>query len=234
LDCAAALAGLVALSPLGLLISVAIRAEDGGPVFYAHWRVGRNFSPFRLWKFRTMVPGADRMGGPVTVANDPRVTRVGHFLRRYKLDELPQLVNVLRGEMSVVGPRPESERYVALFRAQYARILQHRPGITDPASLAFRNEEEVLAGAGDADRLYTEEILPRKLALSVAYLRNRTLFSDLKIILQTLVRVVRPLPAGELIPSGSACANHPGSPAATRQPEQNMALRRALEEENSR
>jgi len=160
-------------------------------VFYLHPRVGRNFSRFRLLKFRTMSPGADRMGGPVTVAGDPRVTRVGRFLRRFKLDELPQLVNVVRGEMSLVGPRPESERYVALYREQYREILRHRPGITDPASLAFSNEEELLRGR-DAERIYLEEILPCKLALSAAYLKNRTVRSDLKILFQTLVRIARP------------------------------------------
>lgn len=208
LDCAAALAGVALLSPLGLLIGAAIKAEDGGPIFYLHPRVGRNFSPFRLLKFRTMVAGADRMGGPVTVADDPRVTRVGRFLRRYKLDELPQLVNVLRGEMSLVGPRPESERYVRLFRARYAQILLQQPGITDPATLAFRNEEQLLAG-GDSEKLYTEEILPRKLDLSAAYLANRTLLSDLNILVQTLFRIARPLPPMPLAPGPAGREEHP-------------------------
>jgi len=228
LECAAALAGLLVLSPLGLLISVAIRAEDGGPVFYGHPRVGRNFAPFRLWKFRTMVPGADRLGGPVTLARDPRVTRVGRFLRRYKLDELPQLLNVLRGEMSLVGPRPESERYVNLFRSQYARILEHRPGITDPATLAFRNEEELLVGE-DAEQLYQQQILPRKLALSAAYLRNRTPLSDLKIIGQTLLRILR-LPSPGAPPEPHAAGDSRAiSPAASPQPAASGPSRRGLE-----
>ena len=228
LECAAALTGLLLLSPLGLLISAAIRAEDGGPVFYGHTRVGRNFAPFRLWKFRTMIPGADRLGGPVTLAGDPRVTRVGRFLRRHKLDELPQLLNVLCGEMSLVGPRPESERYVRLFRTQYAQILEHRPGITDPAALAFRNEEELLVGE-NAERIYQEQILPRKLALSAAYLENRTPLSDLKIVGRTLLRIfLPPLPAGS--PALHADSDsHAISPAASPQPAAGGPSGRGLE-----
>lgn len=202
LDCAAALAGVALFFPLGALIAMAIKAHDGGPVFYSHARVGRNFIRFGLLKFRTMRPGADREGGPVTVANDPRVTRVGRLLRRYKLDELPQLINVLRGEMHLVGPRPESERYVALFRAEYEKLLRHRPGITDPATLAFRSEEEMLRGR-EAERVYVEEILPRKLALSSQYFENRTLLSDLRILFETVIRIARPLPLPE---TGSASA----------------------------
>jgi len=175
-----------------------------------------------------MVPGADRLGGPVTLAGDPRVTRVGRFLRRYKLDELPQLLNVLCGEMSLVGSRPESERYVTLFRTEYARILEHRPGITDPAALAFRNEEKLLVGE-DAERIYQEQILPRKLALSAAYLENRTPISDVKIIGQTLLRILLlPLPAG-------SPALHAGiddqaiSPTASPQPEASGPSRRSFE-----
>jgi lipopolysaccharide/colanic/teichoic acid biosynthesis glycosyltransferase len=228
LERTAAFVGLVFLSPIGILIGIAIRAEDGGPVFYGHRRVGRDFVPFRLWKFRTMVPGADRMGGPVTVAGDPRVTRVGRLLRRYKLDELPQLFNVLRGEMGLVGPRPESERYVALFRTQYAQILQHRPGITDPATLAFRNEEELLAGE-NAEQLYREQILPRKLALSAAYLQSQTLLSDCRIIGQTLLRILQRPGAGDvpaMFPPGD---RHTVSPAASPQPAACGPSRRAPE-----
>lgn len=182
--------GLICLSPLFVVIGLAVKIEDGGAIFYSHTRVGRNFSRFGLLKFRTMVPNADRMGGPVTVAGDARVTRTGRFLRRYKLDELPQLLNVLRGQISLVGPRPESERYVSMFHAQYSPILLHRPGITDPATLAFRDEESLLQG-GDTEALYIEEILPRKLQLSAKYLEQRTLVSDMKIILQTVLRIAR-------------------------------------------
>ncbi len=191
LDAAVAFVGLAVLSPVFALIAAAIKAEDGGPVFYSHPRVGQNFSQIGVTKFRTMVPGADRMGGPVTVVGDPRVTRVGRFLRSHKLDELPQLINVLRGEMSLVGPRPESEAYVAMFQAEYAPLLRHLPGITDPATLAFRDEERLLSGR-DVEKYYLEEVLPRKLELSGNYLQSRTLFSDLKVLLRTLVCVVRP------------------------------------------
>lgn len=190
LDVIAAGIGLICLSPLFVLIGLAVKMEDRGPIFYSHPRVGRNFSRFGLLKFRTMVPNADRLGGPVTIAGDTRVTRTGRFLRKYKLDELPQLLNVLRGELSLVGPRPESERYVAMFRAQYAPLLFWRPGITDPATLAFRDEESLLQGQ-DTERLYIEDILPRKLELSAKYLEHRTLASDVKLILRTLLRIVR-------------------------------------------
>lgn len=216
LDCAAALTGLAVLAPLGLVISAAIKAEDGGPVFYSHPRVGRNFSRFRLLKFRTMVPGADRRGGPVTLAGDPRVTRVGRILRRYKLDELPQLLNVVCGQMSLVGPRPECEQYVALFRARFEPILRYRPGITDPATLAFRHEEELLTGA-DAERIYAEKILPRKIALSAAYLESRSLLSDLKILAQTLVAIVRPQFLDPLACDPAAGDGRPDLPAALQQ-----------------
>jgi lipopolysaccharide/colanic/teichoic acid biosynthesis glycosyltransferase len=189
-DTLCATAGLVVLSPLFVSIGLAIKMEDGGPVFYSHTRIGRNFCLFGLLKFRTMVPNADRIGGPLTVGGDARVTRVGRFLRKHKLDELPQLLNVLRGDISLVGARPESERFVAMFRAQYVPILLHRPGITDPAALAFRDEEFLLQG-DDTERLYTEHILPRKLELSTRYLEQRTFVSDLRIILHTLFRIVR-------------------------------------------
>lgn len=184
-DITGAVAGLVALSPLLLLIAAAVKLEDGGPVFYSHARVGRNFRRFRLLKFRSMVVDADLRGGPLTAAGDPRVTRVGRWLRRMKLDELPQLVNVLRGEMQFVGARPESERYVHRFAAEYAELLQERPGITDPASLAYRDEEGRL-GTADVEARYVTEILPHKLALSLEHARHRTFRRDLEVLLHTL------------------------------------------------
>jgi perosamine synthetase len=180
---------LVLLSPLLALIGLAIKLEDGGPIFYSHPRVGKDFRRFGLFKFRSMVLDAEHMGSPLTVAGDPRVTRVGCFLRKHKLDEFPQLFNVLRGDIGLVGPRPESECYVAMFQSQYTPILLHRPGITDPATLAYRDEESLLQGA-DAQRLYTEKILPRKLELSLEYLQRRTFVSDLAIIARTLDRIL--------------------------------------------
>ena len=184
-DLACALAGLAALSPLLLLIAAAVRLYDGGPILYSQPRVGRNFRNFRLLKFRSMVVDADRQGGPLTGADDPRVTRPGRWLRRMKLDELPQLLNVLKGDMQLVGPRPELEQYVRRFPVEYAELLVERPGITDPASLAYRDEEASL-GAGDVETRYVAEILPQKLALSLKHARHRTFLRDLAILLRTV------------------------------------------------
>lgn len=184
-DIACTAAGLVILSPLLVLISVAIKLADSGPVLYLHQRVGRDFKPFMLLKFRTMVVNADR-DSSITCNQDKRVTRIGGFLRKSKLDELPQLLNVLRGDMQLVGPRPEVARYVEMFRAEYLVLLRERPGITDPSSIAYRNEEKLLPSE-DLERHYVTEILPRKLRLSLQYAAHRTFGSDLKIILRTLV-----------------------------------------------
>lgn len=182
-DVLCAVMGLVVLSPLFCAIAAAIRLEDEGPVFYKQIRVGRNFRHFRVYKFRSMITGADR-DGLLTAPGDPRLTRVGRWLRRYKLDELPQLFNVLRGDMQLVGARPEVERYVQMFRSQYAVILRERPGITDPASLAYRREEQIFS-AGRMEEQYVEEILPAKLKLSLDYQSRRNLLSDFRILLQT-------------------------------------------------
>jgi len=186
LDILVAALGLAILSPLFALVALAIKLQDGGPVFFSQTRVGRGFRKFRLYKFRSMTPGADRLGPPLTVPADPRVTRVGGFLRRSKLDELPQLFNLLRGDMRLVGARPELERYVEMFRREYTLLLQDRPGITDPASLAYRHEHLVLSANG-VEKQYVTEILPHKLALSLGYARERTLLSDLGIVARTLL-----------------------------------------------
>ena len=183
-DFLCAVVGLVGLSPLFLLIAVAIKLDDGGPVFFGQDRIGRGFRPFRIWKFRSMVPGADR-GGLLTAPADSRLTPVGSQLRRYKLDELPQLFNVLLGDMQLVGARPEVERYVQLFLPQYAVLLQDRPGITDPASLAYRHEDQILS-AERMEQQYLQEILPAKLQRSLDYQRRRSFLSDLGILLRTV------------------------------------------------
>lgn len=182
-DVCCAAAGLLLLSPLFCAIAVAIKFDDGGPVFYAQDRVGKNFRRFRVYKFRSMVAGADR-DGLLTAAGDARLTRLGRLLRRYKLDELPQLFNVLKGDMQLVGARPEVERYVEMFRPQYAVILQDRPGVTDPATLAYRREDQVLSSSR-AEQQYVEEILPAKLRLSLDYQRQRSFLSDVGILLRT-------------------------------------------------
>lgn len=183
-DVLCAAVGLIFLSPLLALIALTIKLDDGGPLFYRQVRIGRNFRPFRLWKFRSMVIGADR-NGLLTASGDTRLTRVGRRLRRYKLDELPQLFNVLMGDMQLVGPRPEVQPYVEMFHAQYAALLQGRPGITDPASLAYRHEEQIRT-PDRIEQQYVEEILPAKLQLALEYQKRRTVWSDARILLRTV------------------------------------------------
>lgn len=180
--------GLLILSPLFAVIAAAIKFDDGGPVFYLHDRVGTNFRHFRVRKFRSMVLGADR-DGSLTASEDSRLTRIGRLLRRYKLDELPQLFNVLTGDMQLVGVRPEVDRYVQMFRPQYAVLLQDRPGITDPAALAYRHEDRILS-ASRIEQQYVGEILPAKLKLSLDYQQHRTFWSDLRILLRTALSLV--------------------------------------------
>lgn len=188
LDVVAAAAGLVLLSPLLLALALAIKLDSPGPVFFRARRVGRHAQEFSLYKFRSMVADAEKRGPGITAAGDQRVTRVGRFLRRTKLDELPQLINVLKGEMSLVGPRPEDPRYVALYTPEQRRVLEVRPGITSAASLAFRHEEQLLAGP-DWEQVYRTQVMPAKLAIDLAYLERRTLSGDLKLILQTIAAV---------------------------------------------
>ena len=184
-------AALLALWPLFLAIALAIKLDDPGPVFYRQVRVGRGGAPFRIFKFRSMVRDADKKGLTITVGRDSRITRVGAFLRKTKLDELAQLLNVLRGDMSFVGPRPEVEEYVALYTPRQRQVLLVRPGITDYASIAYRNENELLAGAEDPRKMYIEEIMPAKLELNMKYLREISPLSDVKLILGTIAAVVR-------------------------------------------
>jgi len=176
--------GLFLLSPLFGLIATAIKIDDGGPVFYEQVRVGRMFRPFRVLKFRSMVVGADQKG-LLTAPADSRLTRMGRILREYKLDELPQLLNVLNGDMQLVGARPEVGRYVEMFRPQYALILQERPGLTDPATVAYSREDRVFSSS-NIEQQYVSEILPEKLRLSLEYQRRRGFFSDLGILLKTI------------------------------------------------
>ena len=183
-----ALLGLLIVLPLFLLVAPILKLDSPGPVFYRAERIGKDGIPFRLYKFRSMVISADKRGPGITAAGDARITRVGRFLRRAKLDELPQLLNVLLGDMSLVGPRPEDPRYVAFYTPEQRRVLSVRPGITSPASLAYRHEEQMLAGE-DWETHYRTRVLPDKLALDLAYLARRTLLSDLALILRTLAAV---------------------------------------------
>jgi lipopolysaccharide/colanic/teichoic acid biosynthesis glycosyltransferase len=187
-DIAAATLGLILLAPIMALLALLIRLDSPGPALFRQQRVGRGFKPFVLYKFRTMTDGSAG-GRLVTVGRDARVTRIGAVLRRTKLDELPQLVNVVRGDMSLVGPRPEVPRYVDLFHAEYAEVLQVRPGITDPASIKYRDEESILGLADDADEEYLTRILPDKLRLSADYARSASLSQDFALILHTVFSV---------------------------------------------
>ena len=189
-DLFASALGLIILSPLFALIALLIRLTSPGPVFYRARRVGQGGREFTLYKFRSMVADADRRGPGITTAGDPRVTSIGRVLRRTKLDELPQLWNVLRGDMSPVGPRPADPRYAALYPPEQRRVLDVRPGITSLASIEYRNEEAVLHGP-DWGQRYIHEVMPAKLAIDLRYVQRATLFTDLLIILRTLLALFR-------------------------------------------
>lgn len=184
--------GLVILSPLFVLIALRIKGEDGGPIFYRGSRVGLHGSDFRIFKFRTMVVDAEKLGGPSTSDGDIRITQVGKMLRKYKMDELPQLINVLLGDMSLVGPRPEVRYYVDQFSEEEKVILGLRPGITDWASIWNSDEGGVLAGAADPEKAYQELIRPTKIRLQLKYVRERSFFTDLKIIFLTVLAILKP------------------------------------------
>ena len=179
--------GLLLMSPLLLGIALWIKIDSPGPVFFRQQRVGRGGVPFRIHKFRSMFDGAALSGPQITASADPRITRAGHFLRRNKLDELPQLLDVLAGTMSLVGPRPEVPRYVALYPAELRdKVLSVRPGITDPASVEYRSESDLLAAAADPERLYIEQIMPAKLHRAAQYVESMSLLTDVRLIGATL------------------------------------------------
>jgi lipopolysaccharide/colanic/teichoic acid biosynthesis glycosyltransferase len=185
-DLAVSAVGLLAIGPVLLWFALRIKREDGGPVFYRGERVGLHGETFRIFKFRTMVVDAEKLGASSTSDDDPRITRIGKLLRKYKLDELPQLINVLKGDMSFVGPRPQVKWAVDLYTEEERKLLSIRPGITDYASLKFPNEGEILKGSKDPDKDYMEKIHPEKMRLSLEYLRNRSFWLDIKLIFQTV------------------------------------------------
>ena len=188
-DFSVALLALVILSPLLLLVGILIKLSSPGPIFFRQERVGRGFRPFKVLKFRTMVANAPKLGGELTAGKDPRITRIGHVLRKTKLDELPQLVNVLKGDMSFVGPRPEVPRFVEMFRRDYEELLTVRPGITDLASIKYRHESDILGRSPDPETAYVEEVLPEKIALAREYVSRSSLWFDLHLIFKTLLRL---------------------------------------------
>ena len=189
-DLILSLLGLIVLAPVFAAVAVAIKIESAGPVFYRGVRAGRYGKAFRIFKFRTMVEDADKIGGPSSSTDDPRITRVGDLLRRYKLDELPQLLNVVKGEMSLVGPRPEVLQEVVLYTEEEKRLLEVRPGITDWASIRFRNEGEILRGSADPHAAYREKIRPEKIRLGLEYVERRSFLTDCKIIVRTLKAIL--------------------------------------------
>jgi lipopolysaccharide/colanic/teichoic acid biosynthesis glycosyltransferase len=189
-DLFCAVLGLLVLWPLFLLIALFIKLDDGGAVFYCQKRIGHKGRPFCLYKFRTMTD-VEGDGALVTIGQDKRITRVGRQLRKFKFDELPQLFNIVKGEMSLVGPRPEVPEYVALYTSAHRRVLDLIPGITDPASVEYHNESDLLGLSSDPETVYLEEIMPAKLKLSLDYAERATALSDTLVILQTLSQILR-------------------------------------------
>jgi len=182
--------GLIVLSPVLLAITIKIKTGSDGPVFFKQIRVGENNEEFEILKFRTMVVDAEKLGRQITVGNDNRITKIGAFLRKYKLDELPQLINVFKGDMSLVGPRPEVPRYVKLYNEEQRKVLEVKPGITDLASIRYRDENDLLGDAEDPDAFYINTIMPDKLALNLEYINNNNIFVDIYIILKTIIKCI--------------------------------------------
>ncbi|MFK8110702.1 MAG: sugar transferase [Rubripirellula sp.] len=182
--------GIVILSPFLIMIAIAVRVTSPGPVLFRQTRVGRNLEAFQILKYRTMVVDAEKLGLQITAGADPRITWVGRILRKSKLDELPQLFNVLKGEMSLVGPRPEVPKYVEMFRDEFQRILVVRPGVTDLASIKYRDESEILSEAEDPEQAYIDQVLPDKLKLSEEYALHSSIALDFWILWKTFLRIL--------------------------------------------
>ena len=180
--------GLIILSPVLIVIAIMIKKGSDGPIFFKQIRVGENGENFEILKFRTMVVDAEKLGRQITVGNDNRITKVGGFLRKYKLDELPQLINVFKGDMSLVGPRPEVPRYVKLYTEEQRKVLNVKPGITDLASLKYKDENELLGKAENPDECYINTNMPDKLALNLEYINKSNIFYDIYIIITTIIK----------------------------------------------
>jgi lipopolysaccharide/colanic/teichoic acid biosynthesis glycosyltransferase len=182
--------GLICLSPLFIILAIWIKSDSKGPVFYRQVRVGRCNKDFKLFKFRSMRPNSDKLGLITIGGRDPRVTRSGFYIRKYKLDEFPQLINVFIGDMSLVGPRPEVRKYVDMYTPEQLHVLDVRPGITSLASIRYRNENEILAAAEDPDRAYIEQVMPDKLAIDLEYVAHASLWTDIKLIFGTFKAII--------------------------------------------
>lgn len=182
---------LILLFPFFVLIGLLILLTSSGGVFYKQERIGKHGIPFKLFKFRTMKTGSDKNGLITIGARDSRITKVGYYLRKYKLDEFPQLINILKNEMSIVGPRPEVAKYVDLYTEKQRQVLKVKPGLTDLASLEFINENKLLGEAENPEEVYVNKIMPEKLRLNLVYIKNNSLFEDIRIILNTVIRIIR-------------------------------------------
>lgn len=190
-DFVLSLVGLVILAPIFIVLAVWIKIDSVGPVFYKQIRVGQNGKDFGLFKFRSMVVDADKKGLITVGGRDPRITRSGYFIRKYKLDELPQLINVLVGDMSLVGPRPEVRKYVEFYDDEQNKVLSVKPGITDYASIEYMDENEILGKSMDPEKIYIEEIMPEKIKYNMKYIKNRSLIEYFKIIFLTVLKIIR-------------------------------------------
>ena len=190
-DFVLSLVGLVILAPIFIVLAAWIKIDSVGPVFYKQIRVGQNGKDFGLFKFRSMVVDADKKGLITVGGRDPRITRSGYFIRKYKLDELPQLINVLVGDMSLVGPRPEVKKYVELYTDEQQKVLSVKPGITDYASIEYMDENEILGKSTDPEKTYIEEIMPEKIKYNMKYIKNRSLIEYFKIIFLTVLKIIR-------------------------------------------
>lgn len=189
-DFCCSLLGLIVLSPIFLLLAICIVLESKGGVFYLQERIGKNAIPFKLYKFRSMRPDSDKKGLLTVGSRDTRITKTGYYIRKFKLDELPQLINVLLGDMSLVGPRPEVKKYTDLYTDEQKRVLSVRPGITDWASLKYFDESDLLSHSADPEKTYIEEIMPAKLIYNLNYINNHSFLEDIRIILLTIKRIV--------------------------------------------
>ena len=189
-DFLVSLLGIIILSPILIIVSIAIRIDSKGNVLFLQKRVGRYGKEFNIYKFRTMVTDAEKLGKQITVGKDNRITKVGAFLRKYKIDELPQLFNVLKGDMSLVGPRPEVPRYVKLYNEEQRRVLNVRPGITDMASLRYKDENEILGKVDNPEEYYINAIMKDKLALNLEYIEKSNVFFDIYLIIKTIIKCI--------------------------------------------
>ena len=181
--------GIIICIPFFIIAAILVKLDSSGPILFTQERIGKDFIPFKIYKFRTMKKVGEQDGPKITIKGDNRITRIGRLLRKYKIDELPQLFNVLKGDMSIVGPRPEISEYVNLFKTAYGKLLSIRPGITDPASICYSNEEILLSGSDNWEENYRKIVLPEKIKLSLQYVDNHSIITDLRLIVKTFLKI---------------------------------------------